>query len=104
MKTPLENKSTIKEIKERFDDDVERFSNLETGQQAIIDATLMMDLLANAAAKTTPHAKRLLDIGCGAGNNTIKTLRCLNGLDCDLVDLSLPMLEKARERILKEKS
>jgi tRNA (cmo5U34)-methyltransferase len=104
VKTPLENKSTIKEIKERFDDDVERFSNLETGQQAIIDATLMMDLLANAAAKTTPHAKRLLDIGCGAGNNTIKTLRCLNGLDCDLVDLSLPMLEKARERILKEKS
>ena len=104
MRTPLENKSSIKEIKERFDDDVERFSNLEIGQQAIIDATLMMDLLANAAATTTPHAKRLLDIGCGAGNNTIKTLRCLNGLDCDLVDLSLPMLEKARERILKEKS
>jgi tRNA (cmo5U34)-methyltransferase len=104
VKTFLENKSTVKEIKERFDDDVERFSNLKTGQQAIIDATLMMDLLANAAAKTTPHAKRLLDIGCGAGNNTIKILRCLNGLDCDLVDLSLPMLEKARERILKEKS
>ena len=45
MKTPLEKKSTIKEIRERFDDDVERFSNLETGQQAIIDASLMMDLL-----------------------------------------------------------
>ena len=103
-KTPLEKKATIKEIRERFDDDVERFSNLETGQQAIIDASLMMDLLAQAAAKTTPHAKRLLDIGGGAGNNTIKTLRYLNGLDCDLVDLSLPMLEKARERILKEKT
>jgi len=103
-KTPLEKKSTIKEIRERFDDDVERFSNLETGQKAIIDASLMMDLLAKAAAKTTPHAKRLLDIGCGAGNNTIKTLRYLNGLDCDLVDLSLPMLERARERILKEKT
>ena len=104
MKTPLEKKSTIKEIKERFNNDVERFSNLETGQQAIIDAPLMIDLLAHAAAKTTPHAKRLLDIGCGAGNNTIKTVRILNGLDCDLVDLSLPMLEKARERISKEKS
>ena len=104
MKTPLENKSSIKEIKERFDDDVERFSDLETAQQTIIDAALMMDLLANAAAATTPHAKRLLDIGCGAGNNTIKTLRRLNGLDCDLVDLSLPMLERASERILKEKS
>jgi len=104
VKTPLEKKSTIKEIKERFNNDVERFSNLETGQQAIIDAALMMDMLANAAAKTTPHAKRLLDIGCGAGNNTIKTVRILNGLDCDLVDLSLPMLERARERISKEKS
>ncbi len=104
VKTPLEKKSTIKEIRERFDDDVERFSNLETGQQAIIDASLMMDLLVRAAVKTTPHAKRLLDIGCGAGNNTIKTLRYLNGLDCDLVDLSLPMLERARARILKEKS
>ena len=104
MKTPLEKKSTTKQIKERFDNDVERFSNLETGQQAIIDAPLMMDLLAQAAAKTTPHAKRLLDIGCGAGNNTVKTVRILNGLDCDLIDLSLPMLEKARERISKEKS
>jgi tRNA (cmo5U34)-methyltransferase len=104
VKTPLENKSTIKEIKERFDEDVERFSNLEIAQQTIMDAALMMDLLANAAAATTPHAKRLLDIGCGAGNNTIKTLRQLNGLDCDLVDLSLPMLERAKERILKEKS
>jgi tRNA (cmo5U34)-methyltransferase len=83
---------------------VERFSNLETGQQTIIDAPLMMDLLAHAAVKTTPHAKRLLDIGCGAGNNTIKTVRIFNGLDCDLVDLSPPMLEKARERISKEKS
>jgi len=104
VKTPLEKKSTIKEIKERFNNDVERFSNLETGQQAIIDAALMMDMLANAAAKTTPHAKRLLDIGCGAGNNTIKTVRILNGIDCDLVDLSLPMLERARERISKEES
>jgi tRNA (cmo5U34)-methyltransferase len=104
VKTPLEKKATIKEIEERFNKDVERFSNLETGQQAIIDAPLMMDLLAHAAVKTTPHAKRLLDIGCGAGNNTIKTLRILNGLDCDLVDLSPAMLEKARERISKEKS
>ena len=104
MVTPLSKKSTTKEIKERFDNDVERFSNLENGQQAIIDAPLMMDLIANAAAKTTPYAKRLLDIGCGAGNYTIKTLRILHGLDCDLVDLSGPMLEKARERISKEKS
>jgi len=43
VKTPLEKKSTTKEIKERFDNDVARFSNLETGQQAIIDAPIMME-------------------------------------------------------------
>ena len=72
MKTPLENKSTIKDIKERFDDNVERLSNLETAQQTINDSALMMDLLVNAAAATTPHAKQLLDIGCDASNNKIK--------------------------------
>jgi tRNA (cmo5U34)-methyltransferase len=32
----LEDKSTIEEIRQRFDGDVERFSNLETGQSATI--------------------------------------------------------------------
>jgi hypothetical protein len=31
--------------------------------------------------------------------NTIKVLQYTAPFDCDLVDLSLPMLEKARERI-----
>ena len=31
-------KSTVEEIRQRFDKDVERFSNLETGQSATIDA------------------------------------------------------------------
>jgi tRNA (cmo5U34)-methyltransferase len=44
----------------------------------------------------------MLDIGCGAGNNTIAILRRKGGLGCDLVDLSLPMLERARERLVKE--
>ena len=33
-------KSTVDEIRERFDNDVERFSNLATGQSATIDAPL----------------------------------------------------------------
>ncbi|MGI6419673.1 MAG: hypothetical protein ACOX1P_28900 [Thermoguttaceae bacterium] len=33
-------KSTVDEIRQRFDADVERFSNLETGQSATIDAPL----------------------------------------------------------------
>ena len=34
------NKSSIEEIKERFDNDVERFSNLDTGQLSTIDAKI----------------------------------------------------------------
>lgn len=45
MSTPLENKSSIDEIRNRFDNDVERFSNLEKGQSATIDAPLAMELI-----------------------------------------------------------
>ena len=99
MGTPMEKKSTVEEIRERFDKDVERFANLITGQQATMDAPLVMDLVTQAAKNATPHAKRILDIGCGAGNNTLKLLQLINPLDCDLVDLSQPMLERARQRI-----
>jgi tRNA (cmo5U34)-methyltransferase len=102
MKTPPGKKSTVSEIRERFDADVERFSNLETGQKAVIDAPLMLDLISELAVRIKPDARSLLDIGCGAGNNTIAILRRKGGLDCDLVDLSLPMLERARERLANE--
>lgn len=92
-------KSTVEEIRRRFDADVERFSNLETGQSATIDAPLAMELVAQAAAASTPHARRLLDIGCGAGNYAIKLLQQLPNLDVTLIDLSLPMLERAKARV-----
>ena len=91
-------KSTIDEIRQRFDADVERFSNLETGQSATVDAPLAMALVAEAAAATTPHARHLLDVGCGAGNYTLKLLEFLPNLDATLIDLSQPMLDRARER------
>lgn len=97
--TPLEGKSSIEEIRSRFDRDVERFTTLETGQSSTIDAPLAMDLITRAAVATVPDMQRLLDVGCGAGNNTLKLLEHRPGVDCDLVDLSLPMLEKARERV-----
>ena len=43
-------KSTVAEIRTRFDNDVERFSNLQTGQSATIDAPLALELIAEAAA------------------------------------------------------
>jgi hypothetical protein len=42
-------KSTVEEIRQRFDADVERFSNLETGQSATVDAPLALALVAEAA-------------------------------------------------------
>src|SRR6266568_419639 len=92
-------KSTPEEIRARFDQDVERFSNLETGQSATIDAPLAMELIAHAAAATTPAAKDVLDVGCGAGNYTLKLLQRLPGLNPTLIDLSVPMLDRAQQRI-----
>ena len=92
-------KSTVDEIRARFDNDVERFSNLQTGQSATMDAPLALELIAEAAKATTPHGTRLLDIGCGAGNYTLKLLEVLPRLDVTLIDLSRPMLDRAEQRI-----
>lgn len=92
-------KSTVDEIRRRFDADVERFSNLETGQSATVDAPLAMGLVAETAAATTPHARHVLDVGCGAGNYTLKLLERLPDLDVTLIDLSQPMLERAASRV-----
>jgi tRNA (cmo5U34)-methyltransferase len=92
-------KATVEQIRERFDNDVERFSNLETGQSATLDAPLVLELIAGAAGAVNRQARSLLDIGCGAGNYTLKLLERLPGLDVTLVDLSRPMLDRAAERI-----
>ncbi|MDR3457755.1 MAG: class I SAM-dependent methyltransferase [Verrucomicrobiae bacterium] len=93
------SKSTIEQIRERFDGDVERFSNLETGQSATIDAPLSLALIAEAAARVTPAASSLLDVGCGAGNYALKILERLPNLDVTLIDLSRPMLDRAVARV-----
>jgi tRNA (cmo5U34)-methyltransferase len=99
MPTPLSQKSSPAQIRARFDDDVARFSNLETGQTATIDAPLAMTLITQAAVHATPRIRHVLDIGCGAGNNSLKLHQAAGDFACDLVDLSGPMLEKAQERV-----
>jgi len=99
MSTPLEKKLSLDEIRNRFDSDVERFSKLETGQTATIDAPLAMELITRAAVACTANIRRVLDIGCGAGNNTLKLLEFVSPFDCDLIDLSQPMLDRAHARI-----
>ncbi len=58
-----------------------------------------MELITRSALACCPQPKNLLDIGCGAGNNTLKLLQSVTPVDCDLVDLSLPMLERAQARV-----
>lgn len=98
--TPLAQKSTVEEIRSRFDADVERFSQLQTGQSATIDAPLVMELITRAAIGVSSPLQRVLDVGCGAGNNSLK-LRLLYGSDfeIDLLDLSEPMVKRAAERL-----
>lgn len=93
------NKSTVNEIKERFDKDVERFSDLNTGQVATIDAKISLELITEAAKRIVPNASHVLDVGCGAGNYTLMMLSKIQNLNCTLVDLSQPMLNKALERV-----
>ncbi|MBC8112749.1 MAG: class I SAM-dependent methyltransferase [Candidatus Saccharimonas sp.] len=92
-------KSTVDEIRLRFDADVERFSNLETGQSATVDAPLAMSLVAETAAAVTPLATQLLDVGCGGGNYSLKLLQHLPGLSVTLIDLSRNMLDRAATRV-----
>ncbi|MFI4859896.1 MAG: class I SAM-dependent methyltransferase [Phycisphaerales bacterium JB063] len=99
----MPDKSTVAQIRERFDHDVERFANLETGQTATMDAPLMLELVTQAAAGVSPQPARVLDIGCGAGNYTLKLLAQLPaGVPTpavSLLDLSRPMLDRAAQRV-----
>jgi tRNA (cmo5U34)-methyltransferase len=103
MNTPLSQKSSTDTIRQRFDADVERFSQLETGQAATMDAPLCMELITEAAVASTTPIQQVLDIGCGAGNNTLRLLQAYGkSFACDLCDLSTPMLERARQRVSQE--
>ncbi|MEO6811036.1 MAG: methyltransferase domain-containing protein [Isosphaeraceae bacterium] len=93
------NKSTPEQIRDRFDRDVERFANLDTGQTATVDAPLVMDLMTKGAAALNPGAVSVLDVGCGAGNYTLRLLEHRPGLDVTLLDLSRPMLDRAAARV-----
>jgi tRNA (cmo5U34)-methyltransferase len=92
-------KSSVEEIRARFDADVERFSNLETGQTATMDAALCLDLIASAASCTTRPLQQVLDVGCGAGNYALKLREKSPETRFTLVDLSRPMLDRAQLRL-----
>ena len=64
-----------------------------------MDAPLALELIVAAAAAVNPTATTLLDIGCGAGNYTLKMMTSLPLRSVTLIDLSQPMLRRAVERI-----
>ena len=91
-------KSTVKQIRRRFDNDVERFANLQTGQSSTVDAPLALELITSAAAVTNPEATHFLDVGCGAGNYSLKLLEKVPKRDVPLISLRRPMLMRAKEK------
>jgi len=103
---PFAHKASLGEIRARFESDVDRFSSLETGQAAAMDSVLGRELVVQAAWATTPDARRLLDLGCGAGNYALawaaegERLGAARGeLGVTLVDLSGAMLRRAGQRL-----
>lgn len=97
-------KSTLKEIEERFDKDVERFSNLQTGQQTTLDASFNLELVSEAIVRHYPGLSSILDIGCGAGNYAVKLCMKSPNIHVSLSDLSAPMLQRAQQRVSQHTS
>ena len=92
-------KSSPEAIQKNFDQQVERFSNIETGQTTAIDSPLCMELVARSAALLNPDATSVMDLGCGGGNYAVKVTSLLHNVDCTLIDLSANMLAKAEVRV-----
>lgn len=92
-------KSTIEEIEKRFDQDVDRFSNLDTAQATTLDAAFNLELITEAISRHYPSGISVLDIGCGAGNYSVKLAHKLDDVNYTLSDLSKPMLDRAVERL-----
>lgn len=92
-------KSSPEAIRQNFDQQVERFSNIETGQTTAIDSPLCMELVARSAALLNPDATQVMDLGCGGGNYAVKVTSLLPDVDCTLIDLSGNMLATAEERV-----
>lgn len=92
-------KSSPEAILRNFDQQVDRFSNIETGQTTAIDSPLCMELVSRSALLLNPDAKNVMDLGCGGGNYAVKVASLLPDVDCTLVDISRNMLERAVERV-----
>ena len=95
----LKTKSTPEDIRQKFNLLVERYSNLDEGQNTAVDSPLIAGLIAKTVSEIHPDAESVMDIGCGAGNYSLRIAGYLPKANFTLVDLSEKMLEKAEERL-----
>lgn len=99
MQFSYNNKSTPSEIRKKFNSLVDNYSDLESGQRTAVDSTLIASLIADTVSKVNPLATEILDIGCGAGNYSIRIASLISKANFWLNDLSENMLKKAEERL-----
>ncbi len=92
---PLKQKPTTEEIRTRFDPNVERFSNLETGQAASIDVPLAMELISFNREDSVGARCRLRR---GQQHDWARQ-RFAKDFDADPLDLRQPMLDRVVERL-----
>lgn len=90
---------TIEEIRTKFDGLVEYYSDAQAGQGNTVDAALVLELTIQSIAHRGEGPWRFCDLGCGAGNFSVRLSETFPGSKGDLVDLSMPMLERATERV-----
>ncbi|NJK86640.1 MAG: class I SAM-dependent methyltransferase, partial [Bacteroidales bacterium] len=100
MQFTYTNKSTPEDIRLKFNGSVDSFSDLNAGQKTAIDSTLIAELIAETASTFNPDATAVLDIGCGAGNYSLRIASFLPKANFTLVDLSENMLARAEQRLL----
>lgn len=92
-------KASPEEIRRHFEGASEHLADETRGQPAIVDAPTALELVGSAVSATTPCARHVLDVGCGAGNYAVRVLQQLSSdPDVTLVDLSETLLERAAER------
>lgn len=99
MNTNNNMKSTVEDIRNKFDKLAENYSNIEQGQSTALDSPLCLELIAKAASTYNPDASKIADIGCGGGNYMVKLTSLLPNVDVTLVDLSANMLATAARRV-----
>ncbi len=95
-------KISVDELQKQFDADVERFSNEQTGQTTAVDSPLVLSMIEETITRLHPGAVRMCDIGCGAGNFSLRIARKLPQLKLTLLDLSRKMLDRAQQRLAAE--